>query len=137
MNTDINRFILKQEENFDLAYKEICNGKKQNHWIWYIFPQLKGLGESYNSYYYGIDGKVECEEYINNNYLYSNLIKITKALLDVENKTIDEIVGFPDNLKIQSSMTLFYYVSNNTIFKDIIDKYYNGIFDENTITKLK
>ena len=133
----LERFIKAQEIYYSIALNEIKNGRKESHWIWFIFPQLKGFGSSYNSYYYGIDNKKEATEYYNNDYLRNNLIEITKALLDSNKGRIIDIVGYPDDLKIKSSMTLFYNISNNTIFKNVIDKYYNKEFDKKTLEMLK
>ncbi len=133
----LERFIEEQEYYYNTALKEIKNGKKVSHWIWFIFPQLKGLGFSYESYYFGIDDKNEGIEYYNNPYLRNNLIEITEALLNITKDNIIDIVGYPDNLKIKSSMTLFYNVSNNPLFKKVLDKYYNGEFDNKTLEMLK
>jgi uncharacterized protein (DUF1810 family) len=133
---DLDRFINAQKDYYDTAYKEIKSGKKRSHWIWFIFPQIRGLGFSYDANYYGIKSKLEGLAYYNNDYLRNNLINITNALLENNNDIID-IVGYPDNLKIKSSMTLFYSVTNNIIFKNVIDKFYNGEFDDLTIKILE
>lgn len=134
---NLDKYIKAQEESYDGALREIRNGKKLGHWIWYIFPQLKGLGFSNTSYYYGISGIEEAIEYLNNDYLRSNLLEITKALLDLETNNPMEVLGFPDNLKVNSCMTLFYYIDPSiTLFKDVIDKFYDGKFDDNTINIL-
>ena len=129
---DLSRFIEGQKDYYDIAFKEIKNGKKESHWIWFIFPQMRGLGFSYTANYYSIKSKMEALEFYNNDYLRNNLINITNALLENNNDIID-IVGYPDNLKIKSSMTLFYFVTNNIIFKNVIDKFFNGEFDDFTI----
>lgn len=134
---NLNRFIEAQNKNYNVALNEIKNGKKLTHWIWYIFPQLKELGFSNTSLYYGISSIEEAKEYLKNEYLNNHLIEITEALLNLENKDIVEVLGYPDNLKVKSCMTLFYYASNNEIFKKVIDKFYNGEFDINTIKLIK
>lgn len=148
---DLKRFINAQKNNWDEAYAEISAGRKESHWIWYIFPQLKGLGQSYTSENYGIGSMDEAVAYLHNDYLRNNLITITKALLACEKKDITEIVGYPDDLKIRSCMTLFYYAAEKLIFtysmndyeddrdlfKAIIDKYYSGQFDERTEEMLR
>lgn len=134
---NLNKFIKAQEESYEGALKEIKKGKKLGHWIWYIFPQLKGLGFSNMSYYYGLDGIEEAKEYLNNEYLRNHLLEITKALLDLDTNDPLQVLGFPDNLKVNSCMTLFYYTAPNiTLFKDVIDKFYEGRMDENTINIL-
>ena len=134
---NLNRFIEAQNKNYNVALNEIKNGKKLTHWIWYIFPQLKELGFSNTSLYYGISSIEEAKEYLKNEYLNNHLIEITEALLNLENKDIVEVLGYPDNLKVKSCMTLFYYASNNEIFKKVIDKFYNGEFDINTVKLIK
>lgn len=134
---DLNRFIEAQKEYYNIALREIKQGEKRSHWMWFIFPQLKGLGETDISNYYGIENIEEAKAYLNNNYLYHNLIEISEAILNIENKTAIEILGFPDCYKLRSSMTLFYLASNNELFKKVIDKYYNGELDDLTINMLK
>jgi len=133
---ELNRFINAQKENYNKALKEIRNGKKESHWIWYIFPQYAGLGFSYESYYYGIKSKKEAISYYNNEYLRNNLIEITTALLNLKINKLSNVVSITDFYKIRSCMTLFYNVSNNKLFKDILDKYYNGTFDNITLELL-
>ena len=134
---NLNRFIEAQNKDYDKALNDIKNGKKLTHWIWYIFPQLKELGLSNTSIYYGISSIEEAKEYLKNEYLNNHLIEITKALLSLENNDIEDVFGYPDNLKVKSCMTLFYYASNNEIFKKVIDKFYNGEFDINTVKLIK
>ena len=134
---NLNRFIEAQNKDYDKALNEIKNGKKITHWIWYIFPQLKELGFSNTSIYYGISSIEEAKKNIKNEYLNNHLIEITKALLSLENNDIEDVFGYPDNLKVKSCMTLFYYASNNEIFKKVIDKFYNGEFDINTVKLIK
>ena len=131
---NLDRFMEAQKRVFTIALKEIKNGKKESHWIWFIFPQLKELCQSTTSLYYGINGLEEATEYLNNPYLRKNLITITKALLELDSNDPTLILGYPDNLKVRSCMTLFYYVDNSiSVFKEVIDKYYNGEFDEVTL----
>lgn len=134
---NLDKFIKAQEESYEGALKEIKKGKKLGHWIWYIFPQLKGLGFSNISYYYGLEGIEEAKEYLDNEYLRNHLLEITKALLDLDTNNPLQVLGFPDNLKVNSCMTLFYYTEPSiTLFKDVIDKFYDGKMDENTINIL-
>lgn len=133
MSIDIERFIYAQKEKYEDAYKEIESGKKVGHWIWYIFPQFIGIGFSYESYHYGITSLSEAREYYNNDYLRSNLLKITETLLNLNTIDINGVVGSIDYAKIRSSMTLFYLISNNELFKKVIDKYYNSEFDKITL----
>ena len=138
MNYNLERFIKIQKEDYAMALKEIKNGRKRNHWMWYIFPQLKGLGTSAMAQYYGLENLEEAKEYYNNNYLRKNLLEITKALLSLDNTNIESILGYPDNLKLLSCMTLFEIVDEHEkVFSQILDKYYKGKRDTNTINLIK
>ncbi len=137
MKYDLDRFIKKQKEDYFKALNEIKNGKKVTHWIWYIFPQLDGLGNSEYSSFYGIKSLDEAKEYMKNDYLRNNLINICEELYKL-NDSIRNIFGYPDYLKVKSCMTLFNLAyPENIIFKKIIDKFYNGEFDSKTILFLK
>lgn len=133
---ELERFIKAQYIYYNIALKEIINGKKETHWIWFIFPQFAGLGFSYESYYYGIKSKKEAIEYYNNELLRNNLIEITEALLNLNVIKVSNVVSITDFYKIRSCMTLFYRISNNKLFKDVLDKYYNGVFDTITLKLL-
>ncbi len=133
----IDKFIEAQEKDYELALNEIKSGKKRSHWIWYIFPQLSSLGFSSTAKYYGIKDLEEAKEYLENDILKSHLEEITNELLMLPSYDILSIVGYPDNLKINSCMTLFYLASNNELYKKVIDKYYNSKMDENTIKLLE
>ena len=135
-NYDLERFIEAQKYDYDGALREIKNGLKQGHWIWYIFPQIKGLGHSYNSEFYGISSKEEAKAYLEHPVLGIRLREITQAFLDYNNKTADDILGFPDVLKVRSCMTLFDLVSPNDIFNDVLYKYYEGQRCDKTIWRL-
>ncbi len=133
---DITRFIKEQQADFETALSEIRSGRKRSHWMWYIFPQLKGLGHSQKSEYYGLSNVEEVKEYMNNEYLKNNTFEICNELLKL-NDDIDNIFGYPDNLKLKSSMTLFEYAfPNEKLFKNIIDKFYNGERDITTLNIL-
>ena len=134
---NLDRYIEAQKRDYKEALKEIKNGKKTSHWMWYVFPQLSSLGHSLTAKYYGIKDENEAIEYINNDYLRHNLIEMCNALLSLSDNNIDEIMGFPDNLKLRSCMTLFDYVSEEDVFKKVIDKYYDGKLDDLTLNLLK
>lgn len=134
---DIDRFIKMQELYYEVALSEIKDGYKRTHWIWYIFPQLKGLGQSYNSEYYGFDGVDEVIEYMRNPYLRNNMIKICNELYKLDD-SIKNIFSYPDYLKLNSCMTLFEYsIQGEKIFGKIIDKFYNGKRDRVTLEMLE
>lgn len=124
--TDISRFREASDWNYEFALKEIRNGQKRSHWIWFIFPQMRGLGLSHNSQFYGIADLKEAELYLNDTILGSRLREITTALLEHNDKSAIEIFGAIDAKKVQSSMTLFDLVSPNDIFDQVLEKYYNG-----------
>lgn len=133
---DLERFVEAQNMVYDIALQEIKNGHKRGHWIWFVFPQIKGLGHSYNSEYYGISGTIEAKAYLDHPLLGARLREISQALLDCGNPSADDILGFPDVLKVRSCMTLFDMVSPNDIFKQVLDKYYEGKPCDKTIWRL-
>lgn len=108
MKNDLDRFIEAQKNTYNRALQEIKNGQKESHWIWYIFPQIRGLGHSERANYYAIEDIEEATNYLKNPILYARLIEISKALLEVEEKTAIEILGYVDAMKVKSSMTLFH-----------------------------
>ena len=134
---NLDRFIKAQERDYFKALNEIKKGKKTTHWIWYIFPQLDGLGYSSTAKYYGIKGENEAIEYIENDYLRNHLLEISNELLKIENKSINDIMGYPDDLKLKSCMTLFDYVSDYEVFSKVLEKYFDGKHDEITLKMLK
>ena len=133
---DLERFVEVQKLDYDLALNEIREGQKRGHWIWYIFPQIKGLGHSCNSEYYGISGTKEARAYLDHPILGARLREISQAILDCGNPSADDILGFPDVLKVRSCMTLFDMISPNDIFKQVLDKYYDGKLCDKTIWRL-
>ena len=133
----VERFIDAQKEDYDIAFREISNGKKRNHYMWYIFPQVKGLGRSSTAKYYGIDGLDEAREYVENEYLANNLINISNELLKLETNDPIEIFGHIDSKKLRSSMTLFELVSDNDVFHLVLEKYYDGKRDQKTLDLIK
>ena len=133
---DLERFVEAHNMVYDMALREIKEGQKRGHWIWFVFPQLKGLGHSYNSEYYGISGTKEAKAYLEHPLLGARLREISQAMLDCGNPSADDILGFPDVLKVRSCMTLFDMVSPNDIFKQVLDKYYDGKPCDKTIWRL-
>ena len=130
LETDINRFIEAQEIPYFCGYKqaleEIKNGKKINHWIWYIFPQLRCLGRSRRAHFYGIADRSEAERYLNHQILGSRIREITEALLAHRDKTALEIFGEIDAIKVRSCMTMFDYLSPCDIFCEVLDSFYKS-----------
>ena len=133
----VERFIDAQKEDYDMVFREISKGKKRNHYMWYIFPQVKGLGRSSTAKYYGIDGLDEAREYVENEYLANNLINISNELLKLETNDPVEIFGHIDSKKLRSSMTLFELVSDNEVFHLVLEKYFDGKRDQITLDLVK
>ena len=132
--SELDRFIRAQEYNYSDALKEIKNGQKISHWIWYVFPQIKGLGKSDTAKWYAIKDLQEAKDYLNNEILSNRLEQICKALLDLDCNDAYKIFGSPDDMKLKSSMTLFEIAApENKIFKRVLDKYFNGERDQKTI----
>ena len=126
MPHNLQRFLSAQEHDYPIALREIQNGCKQSHWIWYIFPQIKGLGRSYQSEYYGIASRQEAEAYLAEPTLNARLREITLALLDHKNKTAQQILGDIDAMKVKSSMTLFDAIVPNDIYADVLNTFFAG-----------
>lgn len=126
-NIDLDRFLTAQEKTYPYAFKEIKKGRKVNHWMWFIFPQIRGLGNSSQSLKYSINSKHEAIRYINHPILGARLLEISEELLAIENKTAKEIMGFKDEIKLKSSMTLFATIkTQHIVFQAVLDKYFNG-----------
>ena len=130
------RFIEAQERHYQLALTEVQAGKKQSHWIWYIFPQMRGLGRSYFAHMYGIRDREEAEEYFNHEVLGMRLREITAALLGHEERTAEEIFGDLDAMKVRSCMTLFDIISPGDMFSEVLRRFYSNTRCEITIAML-
>ena len=124
----LNRFIKAQEREFEKAIREIReDGHKSGHWMWYIFPQIRGIGESVNAHIYSIRDLQEAKEYLENPYLAGNLQEICRALLALPSNDPKFVFGYPDDLKLCSSMTLFRQAAPEaSIFGKLLDKFYDG-----------
>ncbi|MBC3886788.1 DUF1810 family protein [Acetobacterium paludosum] len=130
------RFIKAQEESYEQALTEIKNGRKRSHWMWYVFPQLKGLGRSETARYYGIANRQEAKAYMAHPVLGSRLLAISGELLKLKSSDAKAVFGRPDDLKLKSSMTLFYLADGNQTFKAVLDKFFGGEMDEVTADQL-
>ena len=138
MNTpdpfNLNRFLGAQESYYADALREIKQGYKQSHWIWFIFPQMRGLGRSPMAENYGIKSIEEARAYLEDPILKKRLIEISSALLKHKGKsTAYEILGTIDAIKVRSSMTLFDHIMPHAIFAEVLDTFYNSERDELTI----
>lgn len=139
MATDLSRFVEAQDDDFDLALAEIKAGRKQSHWMWYIFPQYKGLGFSENSKYFAIQDLQEARDYLHHEVLGPRLKQITNELLLLEEDDAGRIFGSPDNMKLRSGMTLFAMVdeSDEGLFKKVLEKFFDGKPDSKTLALIK
>ncbi|MCX6218442.1 DUF1810 domain-containing protein [Spirosoma sp.] len=135
---NLTRFLDAQENDYARALTEIKNGRKQSHWMWYIFPQIAGLGFSETAKFYSIQDVDEANAYLTHPVLGSRLREISKALLTVDGKTAHQILGSPDDVKLSSCMTLFGALTpTDPVFQAVLDKYYAGIPDSRTLAILK
>ena len=129
----LDRFLEAQERMYEISLSEIKKGSKRSHWMWFIFPQLRGLGRSNMAYTYGINGIEEAKEYLNHPVLSSRLIEITEALLAHKGKDIYDIMGDIDDMKLKSCMTLFALISEEgSVFHQVLDCFFGGKMDEVT-----
>ena len=137
MTYDLDRFLSAQEQTYDIALAEIRADRKQSHWIWYIFPQLRGLGHSAYSDFYGIKNAEKARQYLNHAVLGCRLREISGALLDLRENDPVRVMGVPDNLKLRSCMTLFECVAEpDSVFGKVLEKFYSGNRDRRTLERL-
>lgn len=133
----LERFLYAQEGVYDSALAELRAGRKRSHWMWFIFPQLAGLGHSATAHYYAIRNLTEARNYLAHPVLGVRLRECGRALLAVEGRTAHEIFGHPDDLKLRSSLTLFALVDEaDSIFVQLLEKYYGGERDAATLRLL-
>lgn len=135
---NLSRFIDAQETHYGIALAEITNGKKETHWMWFIFPQIKGLGKSEIAILYALTGRQEAIAYLNHPILGARLEEITLSLLKHTGKSANRIFGFSDDLKLKSSMTLFAEVSDkqDNVFRRVLNEFFNGEGDGETLRLL-
>lgn len=122
---------------YEKALAEIMNGRKLSHWMWFIFPQIKGFGHSHNTLFYSIKCADEAKAYLEDELLAGRLREICHLLLDLPTTDPEEIFGNPDWIKLASSMTLFDYVSPNDIFSKVLDKFYSGSRDMKSLSFIR
>jgi|SRR5579884_3786254 len=134
---NLQRFLDAQDRWFERACQELGAGQKQSHWMWFIFPQLKGLGGSAMSNLYGISGLTEAQAYLEHPILGPRLRQCTQLALNIKDRSIDEIFGDPDDLKFRSCITLFSMVAEkDSVFTEALKKYFGGKPDPLTISRL-
>ena len=135
---DLRRFIDAQRNIYTRALIEIRTGRKWDHWMWYVFPQLRGLGYSDISDYYGIENEEEARQYLRDDLLGRRLRSISAELLKLPGNDPVRIMGWPDSLKLRSCMTLFEYVSGpQSVFGRVLDKFFAGERDGETLRRLR
>ena len=139
MNSDqfnLARFFEGQYLIYPIALKELQTGVKRTHWMWFVFPQIKGLGKSYNSMFYGLSGIDEAKEYLAEPTLNYRLREICETVLNLQSDSILKVFGKVDSMKLQSSMTIFDLASPDDIFAKVLDKWYGGQRDSLTLKLL-
>ena len=139
MTYDLERFVDAQKYSYEQALAEMKAGRKQSHWIWYIFPQLKGLGRTYNAEFYGLDGAEEAAEYLKHPVLGARLREISGVLLELESSDPERVMGgHPDDWKLCSCMTLFAEISEEgSVFHKVLEKFFGGQKDGRTLGLLQ
>lgn len=133
---DFEKFINAQNEDYFDALEELRSEFKEGHWMWYVFPQLAGLGHSQTAKKYAIKSLDEAQQYISHPILGARLIEASTLLTRLKSSDALAVFGYPDNLKLRSCMTLFSLVSDNPVFEQVLAKFYNGEKDNLTLEKL-
>jgi uncharacterized protein (DUF1810 family) len=134
---DLDRFVRAQAADYDRALSELRGGKKRSHWMWYIFPQIEGLGQSPMSRRYSIKSAVEAQAYLDHPVLGSRLRECAVAVNGIAGRSALEIFGSPDDMKLRSCATLFASVSDDDVFEQMLQKYFNGQHDQETLRRLQ
>ncbi|HJQ11673.1 MAG TPA: DUF1810 domain-containing protein [Gemmatimonadaceae bacterium] len=134
---DLDRFIRAQAPVYAQVLSELRAGQKRSHWMWYVFPQIEGLGGSEMSRRYSIKSAAEAKAYLDHPVLGARLRECFAAVQNVDGRSALEIFGSPDDLKLRSSATLFAAVSGESVFEDVLRKYFDGKHDEQTLRRLQ
>jgi uncharacterized protein (DUF1810 family) len=130
----LQRFVSAQDGIYEEVLAELRSGHKRTHWMWFIFPQIQGLGSSATSKYYAITSRDEARAYLDHPVLGKRLVECIQALLSVHGRSASAIFGFPDDMKLKSSMTLFDAVSaRGSVFSQVLDRYFQGQRDRKTL----
>lgn len=138
MNVGLERFVKAQNNYYQTALREIRSGRKRSHWMWFIFPQITGLGYSETARYYAIKDMDEAKAYIEDAGLGGRLVEISQALLELESNDAAAVMGWPDDMKLKSSMTLFALAKPECeVFQKVLDKFFHGEMDQRTIEILQ
>ncbi|WP_250510072.1 DUF1810 domain-containing protein [Caballeronia sp. GACF4] len=135
---DLQRFVDAQEAVIDDVRAELSAGRKRTHWMWFVFPQIAGLGHSHMARHYAIQSRAEAEAYIAHPVLGARLVELTRIVNGVKNSSVEQIFGYPDDVKFHSSMTLFARTAPDpAIFNDALQRFFDGHEDEGTLARLK
>lgn len=135
---DLSRFTAAHRRSYQTALSEIRNGRKINHWMWFIFPQIQGLGSSPNARYYAIRDLDEAAAFLRDPYLGGNLVEISRALLELGERDPRAVFDPPDDMKLRSCMTLFSLLSEeDSVFHRVLDQYFEGKPDRRTLRILR
>lgn len=131
---DLQRFVEAQEPVYAQVCAELSEGRKRGHWMWFVFPQIRGLGHSPTAQHFAIRSRAEAEAYLRHPVLGTRLRECTALVNAVQGREVSEIFGYPDDLKFRSSMTLFVEVApEDAVFRQALDKYFEGEPDERTV----
>ena len=134
---DLERFVSAQQDVYERALAELRAGDKRSHWMWFVFPQIAGLGLSATAQRYAIADLAEARAYLAHPVLGPRLAECAQALLGVEGRSAERILGYPDDLKLRSSMTLFARAADDPkVFRAVLDRYYDGEDDPATLQRL-
>ena len=133
---DLDRFVRAQADDYDQALSELRHGKKRSHWMWYIFPQIEGLGQSPMSQRYSIKSAAEARAYLDHPMLGPRLRECAAVVNNIVGRSAPQIFGSPDDMKLRSCVTLFARVSDDPVFEQLLQKYFNGQPDEKTLRRL-
>jgi uncharacterized protein (DUF1810 family) len=134
---DLQRFVDAQDRVYDTVLDELRDGRKRSHWIWFVFPQLRALGRSPTALQYGIDSLDEARAYLAHDTLGPRLRECARLVAAIDGRSVEDIFGFPDDLKVRSSMTLFARATDdNADFVAVLDKFYGGDEDPPTVELL-
>lgn len=133
---NLHRFVEAQNPVYSTVLNELRSGRKRTHWMWFIFPQIAGLGHSAMSQRYAMKSREEAHQYLAHPILGQRLVECTEAVLAVEERSAWDIFGSPDDMKLRSSMTLFAAISPGTVFDQALEKYFDGTPDEHTLQRL-
>ena len=135
---DLERFVRAQESVFEEALAELRGGLKRSHWMWFVFPQLRGLGRSPMAQHYGINSLAEAAAYLEHPVLGTRLMTCVEAVLALQGRSLRQIFGTPDDLKFHSSMTLFALASEeDSVFQEALNRYCKGVMDQRTLDLVK